>query len=121
MISITVAAGIFGSLIAGALLHEVSHAAAVKLLGAKLTYINWWSLSIGFEIDSTEPAWKDRVIGAAPLIPATMMILVLAYLWPVSSKVALYAACVLVMNTIFVSLQDWELMIRPRKSAFIKK
>lgn len=118
MISITLALGIFGALMAGVVLHEASHAVAAELVGARVTAIDWYRLTVHFEISTSEPTWKDRTIGGAPFFMAAMLIIIWAVLpIPVGSIWTLLFACALTMNTIFVSLRDWRLIIIPRRAA----
>lgn len=73
------AVGILGGLIAAGVLHELTHAAAARLLGARVHDIDLINMHVTWEIDARASLWRDRVINLAPqLVGLTVALLVLA-------------------------------------------
>lgn len=52
--------------IAGAWLHEATHAAVARLLGAEVRDIDLLNLHVTYALPETASRWKDRTIGIAP-------------------------------------------------------
>lgn len=62
------AALLLGGMVAAAVLHEATHAAAVVAVGGKVRQVSLRTLDVYWALDDGEPLWKDRVIGLAPMV-----------------------------------------------------
>jgi len=116
MILITIA--VFTGLIIGAAVHESSHAIAAVLLGGEVTHIDPVGMTVGVRFDADAPLWHTRAVGAAPVVTA-IAIALSAILAPyrISPVGILAVACVLIMNTLFLSKADIAMITRPEASS----
>lgn len=59
-------ATVVGGAVAGAVLHEATHAVAAKLAGATSVRLYLADLAVEYRMPAGEPTWKDRLVNLAP-------------------------------------------------------
>lgn len=108
-----IVAGIFGALIGGAVLHELTHAATARLVGARVHTVDLWGLEVVYELPVTDPMWKDRVINLAPQLVGGSV--AAGYLGVVGVPALSVGSAVALLGwtcyTLFGGLEDYSLAV----------
>lgn len=103
------ALALLGGMVAAAVLHELTHAAAVLAVGGHIRRISLRSLDVYWALEEHEPVWKDRVIGLAPLaIGVVLAVVVLAVGAIPEGRAGIVLACAWGVYTLFGGVDDYR-------------
>lgn len=109
-LSVRLAGGIIATLLAGSILHELTHALVARLFGADVE-IDWLHLNVWYAVDESRSKLVDRVINLAPqIVGATVAgLYYLAMGLPPATVTGALAALAWTVYTLLGGVEDYSL------------